>query len=229
MLLPRAARERGVDLLHYTDNSATAIDPIPFVVTLHDTMHRRPLAQVRPQATFRHKLIDGYKKWAISRSAPRARALLTVSKFSKNQILEQMGVDGTTVFVTPEGVDRSLFKKTTHKPSKLFKILVHGAADERKNIPNVLKAVKILKDQGKKFQVIVLGMDEAELGCTNYMDQVVSLEVGNFLEWAGNVPSEMLSRVYAESDLFLYPSRLEGFGLPVLEAFACGSTGDRLQ
>ncbi|HTC19730.1 MAG TPA: glycosyltransferase family 1 protein, partial [bacterium] len=48
------------------------------------------------------------------------------------------------------------------------------------------------------------------------------LGIGNQMEWAGNVPSEMLTHVYAEADLFLYPSRLEGFGLPLLEAFACG-------
>jgi glycosyltransferase involved in cell wall biosynthesis len=222
VLLPRAAREQGVGLLHYTDNSATAIDPIPFVVTLHDTMHTRPLAQVRPKATFRNRLVDGYKKWSIARSAPRAKAVLTVSEFSKSQILAHMGIDGTKVFVTPEGVDRRLFQKASRKPSKLFKILAHGAADERKNIPNILKAVKILADQGKKFQVIILGMDEAELKCTNYMDQVVSLRIGSLLEWAGNVPFEMLSHVYAEADMFLYPSRLEGFGLPVLEACSCG-------
>jgi glycosyltransferase involved in cell wall biosynthesis len=222
ILLPRKAREEGVHLLHYIDNSATAIDPIPFVVTLHDTMHLRPLAQVRPKATFRHRLVAGYKKWAIARSVPGARAVVTVSEFSKNQILKQMGIDGHRVFVTPEGVDRGLFKKSAHKPSKLFKILVHGAADERKNIPNILKAVKILADQGKKFQVIILGMDEVELKFTDYMDQVIHLGIGNQMEWAGNVPSEMLSHVYAEADLFLYPSRLEGFGLPLLEAFACG-------
>ncbi len=222
VLLPRVAREQGVDLLHFTDNSATSIDPIPFVVTLHDTMHTRPLAQVRPKATFRHRLLDGYKKWAISRSVFRAKAILTVSEFSKRQILDQMGIDGAKIFVTPEGVDRRLFKKVSRKPSKIFKILVHGAADERKNMANILKAVKILADLGKKFQVIVVGMDAAELKFTNYIDQVLSLGIGNLLEWAGNVPFEMLSLVYAEADLFLYPSRLEGFGLPVLEAFACG-------
>ena len=93
VLLPRAAREKGVGLLHYTDNSATAIDPIPFVVTLHDTMHTRSLTQVRPKATFRDRLVDGYKKWSISRSVPRAKAVLTVSEFSKSQILEQMGIE----------------------------------------------------------------------------------------------------------------------------------------
>ena len=222
VLLPRAARAQGADFLHYTDNSATAIDPIPFVVTLHDTMHTRPLSEVRPSPTFRHRLVYGYKKWAIARSVPRARAVLTVSEYSKSTILELMRLKGNGVFVTPEGVDRNFFKKIPRKHSKLFKILVHGAADERKNLSNVLKAAKILAEKRKKFQLVVVGMDAEELEYTSYLEEEMSLNLGPRVEWAGNVPSEMLPQVYAEADLFLYPSRLEGFGLPVLEAFACG-------
>ena len=74
----------------------------------------------------------------------------------------------------------------------------------------------------RNSKVIVVGMDEMELKSTDYMERVVALGIGNLLEWAGNVPLELLKHVYAEADLFLYPSRSEGFGLPVLEAFACG-------
>jgi len=208
VLLPQAAREQGVDLLHYTDNSATAIDPIPFVLTLHDTMHTRPLKEVRPKPGLRHRLVYAYKKWAIARSVPKARAILTVSDFSKGQIVRQMGVEPGKVFVTPEGVDRRWFGRVRRKPTKLFKILVHGAADERKNVSNILKAAKLLMDQGKKFQLVVVGMDEAELKCTHYLEEVINLGVGSYVEWAGNVPFEMLPHVYSEVDLFLYPSRL---------------------
>lgn len=222
VLLPRKARAKGVDFLHFTDNSATAIDPIPFVVTLHDTMHTRPLSQVRPKATFRHRLVYGYKKWAIARSVPRAKAVLTVSEFSKGEILKRMGLAASRVFVTPEGVDRRFFKRMRHKPTGLFKILVHGAADERKNLSNILKAVRRLADQKRKFQVVVVGMDEKELQWTRLLPQEQELELGPYIEWAGAVSAEMLPSVYAEADLFLYPSRLEGFGLPLLEAFASG-------
>ncbi len=222
VLLPGAARQAGVDFLHYTDNSATAIDPMPFVVTLHDTMHRRPLSMVRPKPSLRHRLVYGYKKWAIARSVPRARAVMTVSEFSKGEILKALRLKAERVFVTPEGVDREFFRRLPHKSSKLFKILVHGAADERKNLSNILKAAKILADRKKKFQLVVLGMDAEELAYTSYVEEVTQLDLGYKVEWAGNVPGGMLTQVYAEADLFLYPSRLEGFGLPVLEAFACG-------
>lgn len=192
VLLPGAARHAGVDFLHYTDNSATAIEPIPFIVTLHDTMHTRPLSQVRPKPSFRHRLVYGYKKWAINRSVPRARAVLTVSDFSKGEMVKGMSLKAERVFVTPEGVDRRVFKKIFRKPSKLFKILVHGAADERKNLSNILKAVKILADRGKKFQLVVVGMDAEEMKYTRYLEEVLALEVGDRVEWAGNVPGEML-------------------------------------
>jgi len=220
--LPGAATLAGVDFLHYVDNSGPTHRTLPFVLTLHDTMHTRSLSEVRPQASLRQRLVYAYKKWTIPRSAKRAQALLTVSEYSKNQIVSQMGIHAEKVFVTPEAVNPGMFKRLHRKPSKLFKVLVHGAADERKNIPNVLKAVKILKDLGKKFQIVILGMDEAELKCTNYMSEVISLGIGSQIEWAGNVPSNLLGQVYTESDLFLYPSRWEGFGLPLLEAFACG-------
>ncbi len=222
ILLPRAAAAQGVNLLHYVDNSATVIGGLPMVLTLHDTMHTRAISEVRPNSTLRQRLIHAYKRWAIPRSAPRAKAILTVSEFSKEQIVQNLGIPREKIFVTPEGVDLKSFKRISKKPSKLFKILVHGAADERKNLSNILKAAKILTDQKKNFQLIVIGMDEAELKCTNYVQQVTNLGLGRQVEWAGNVPTEMLNQVYAEVDLFLYPSRLEGFGLPLLEAFACG-------
>ena len=222
VLLPRAAVERGIDFLHYVDNSASAISDVPFILTLHDTMHTRPLSDVRPNPTLRQRLIHSYKQWAIVRATPRAQALLTVSEYSRGQILSQPGIRPERVRVTPEGVDRASFKKTKKKPSGLFKILIHGAADERKNIPHILKAAKILAGWKLNFQMVIIGMDDAEMKCTDYLQRTMALDLGRQVEWAGRVPFEMLNQVYSEADLFLYPSRLEGFGLPVLEAFACG-------
>ncbi|HEY5039363.1 MAG TPA: glycosyltransferase family 1 protein, partial [bacterium] len=147
---------------------------------------------------------------------------LTVSEYSKEMILERVPGSAGKIQVTPEGVDRRLFKKLRRKPSKLLKILVHGAADERKNIPNILKAARLLVNQRKNFQLVIIGMDQEEMKYTSYLKQTIDLGLSHYVEWGGNVPRWMLNQVYSESDLFLYVSRMEGFGLPVLEAFACG-------
>lgn len=222
VLLPRAARRIGLDLLHYTDNSGAAFGDFPYVLTLHDTFHLRPLREVRPQAGLWYRLVYLYKRWVNPRSAERAKAILTVSEYSKKCIVEQMGVAPEKITVTLEGVDRSLFPRWPRKPSKLFKILVHGAADERKNIPNILRTAKLLKDRRLSFQMVIVGMDQTELRSTNYLEEAIQLGIGDRLEWAGQVPAWALSATYAEADLFLFPSLLEGFGLPVLEAFSSG-------
>jgi glycosyltransferase involved in cell wall biosynthesis len=221
-LLPRAARRMGLDFIHYTDNSGPVFVDSPFVLTLHDVMHERPLSQAYPHATLRQRLVHIYKSWTVPRAARRARAILTVSEYSKNQIVLRLGVQEEKISVTPEGVDRKLFKKAARKKTKLFKILVHGATDDRKNLSNILQAGRLLADEGRNFQFVVIGMDAAELKSTAYLEQAMGLNLGRYLEWAGNVPIQTLKQICCESDLLLYVSRLEGFGLPVLEAFACG-------
>jgi len=221
-LLPRAARERGLDFLHYTDNSGTTFTDFPYVLTLHDAMHVRPLSRVRPKPSLWYRLVYAYKQWSVPRSARAAKQILTVSQFSKQEIMRTTGVPEEKITVTLEGVDRKAFAQTRRKLTKLFKILVHGAADERKNLSNILKAAQIWKTKNLPFQILIVGMDEAELKSTHYLQDVIDLDLGSMLEWAGNVTHDILRAIYADVDLFLYPSRLEGFGLPVLEAFSSG-------
>jgi len=222
ILLPRAARGMGLSFLHYVDNSGTILVDYPFVLTVHDTMHSRPLAKAYPRPTFRQRLVFAYKKWAIPRAVRKAKAVLTVSEYSKNGIVAETGIPSGKVSVTPEGVDPEVFHPIARNPSPPFKILVHGAADDRKNLPNIFEAARLLADKGMDFRLGVMGMAEDELTQAGTLRDVAEWGLERYVDWAGQVPSEGLNRVYAESDLLLYPSRWEGFGLPVLEAFACG-------
>jgi glycosyltransferase involved in cell wall biosynthesis len=222
ILLPRAARKEGLSFLHYVDNSGATFSGFPYVLTLHDTMHIRSLSKAYPHPTLRQRLVYAYKQWAIPRSAQRARVVLTVSEVSRKHIVEGMGIDGGKVWVTPNGVDLKAFRELTKNPSKSFRILVHAATDERKNIPNILKAAQLLAGKGKYFQLRLMGMDANEAEQSGYPQEVKRLGLGPQVVWMGKVSSGELGRVYGESDLLLYPSRWEGFGLPVLEAFACG-------
>jgi glycosyltransferase involved in cell wall biosynthesis len=222
VLLPRAAKEHKLDLLHYVDNSASLISDVPIILTLHDVMYRRPLSAVRARPTFRQRLVHAYKQWAIPRSAYMAQKVITVSEYSKAQIVRTIGIPSGKVTVTLEGVDRHSFRKGPAKRQGLFKVLVHGAADDRKNLSNILKAVQVLVKQKKSFQVEIIGMDREELAWTPYQREALELGLEPYVKWVGNIPSGQLAKVYHECDLFLYPSKMEGFGLPVLEAFACG-------
>jgi len=223
VLLPKAAKAEGVQLLHYVDNSCSLFTDLPIVLTLHDAMYTRPLKAVRLKPTFRQRFIYAYKKWFIPKSAWFAKKVITVSAYSKERIVKATGVSAEKVTVTLEAVDHRLYQKSAHKPAGLFKIVVHGAADDRKNISNILKAAKLLASRKKSFQMLVIGMDKAELACTPYERQALELGLEPYVKWMGNVPAEKMIQTYHDEDLLLYPSRLEGFGLPVLEAFACGT------
>ncbi|HVM32717.1 MAG TPA: glycosyltransferase family 1 protein [bacterium] len=221
--LPAAARRLRLDFLHYIDNSATVFSSFPYLLTLHDVMYERPLSAVRPHPTWRQSLIHLYKRLVIPPSALKARRILTVSDYSKGQIFEKLGVSPARIHVTPEGVDLAWFKaKRSPGPGREWKILIHGAADERKNVYRIFQAAWRWMKRGRRFQLLIQGMDEAELKCTDYPEQAELLGLSPYIHWLGNVPREELARRYAQADLFLYPSLLEGFGLPVLEAFACG-------
>lgn len=221
-LLPKAARARDLDFLHYIDNTGTTFTDFPYVLTLHDAMHVRPLSKVRPKPSLWYRLVYTYKQWAVPRSARKARQILTVSEFSKKEIMRTTGIPKEKITVTPEGVDREAFSKSRKKPTELFKILVHGAADDRKNLSNILKAAEVWKSKKLPFQILIVGMDEEELRSTRYLQEAIDLDLGGQLEWVGNVTHDILRAIYGEVDLSLYPSRLEGFGLPVLEAFSSG-------
>jgi glycosyltransferase involved in cell wall biosynthesis len=222
--LPSAARRLKLDFLHYIDNSATVCSSFPYLLTLHDVMYSRPLSAVRPHPTLRQSLVHFYKRMVIPYSALRARKILTVSDYSKKQIFDQLGVSPRKIHVTPEGVDRILFKpKHRMVPGREWKILIHGAADERKNVYRIFQAAWRWMKRGHKFQLFIQGMDEAELKCTDYLEQAQILGISPYITWMGNVNREELAQSYAQVDLFLYPSLLEGFGLPLLEAFACGT------
>ncbi|HET9870677.1 MAG TPA: glycosyltransferase family 1 protein, partial [bacterium] len=221
--LPRAARRLGLDFLHYIDNSASVLSSFPYLLTLHDVMFARPLSAVRPHPTLRQNLVHWYKRMVIPPSVMKARRILTVSEHSKEQIFARLGVSPHRIHVTPEGVDRAFFApRRRPAPGKEWKVLIHGAADERKNVYRVFQAAWRWMKRGRRFQLSILGMDEAELRCTDYVEQAELLGISPHLRWLGRVPREQLAGIYAQADLFLYPSLLEGFGLPLLEAFACG-------
>ncbi len=223
--LPRLAQSLKLDGLHYVDNSAPIGGITPFVVTLHDTMFLRPLSEVRPRATWYQRLSDYYRKWVIPRGAKKARLVLTISQFSKNEIIEKLAISEKQIKVIAEGVDRSQFppRRFRTKRSKIPQLLIQGASDSRKNVATILKTLQWLKQRNYSMSLKVIGMDQKELQKTDYPRQAYQLGIASQVQWLGWVESSRLAQLYAESDIFVYPSKWEGFGLPVLESFACGT------
>lgn len=222
--LPAMAMKHGVHLLHYTDNSSAVASGVPTLVTVHDTMFLRPLKVSYPRATLRQRLIDAYKKWAVPVGARAALAVITVSEFSRAGIVRDLKVPSDRVFVTPEGVDPEVFSPDPkrRRDPRAPRILIHAADDERKNLPNLLKAFSAIRREWPGAVLMAMGMDEAGLARSGAAALVRQADLGRSIQWLGEVSRPLLRETYLKADLLLFASRWEGFGLPVLEAFACG-------
>ncbi len=224
--LPALARRERLDLLHYTDNTASVFWETPYVLTLHDTMMTRPLSETVDHPTFRQRFLFLYKRWAAPESARGARMVVTISKFSKDSIVRKFSVDPDRVRVVPEGVEVEAYRRPAGWPKPgagPVRLLAQGAVDPRKNVPNILRTAQVLKRGGISFRLRIIGAPREEFERAGYVALAQKWGVANEVEWAGWVGADQLARQYWDADLFFYPSLWEGFGLPVLEAFAAGT------
>ena len=223
--IPSMVLRYGLTLLHYTDNSATIAADVPYVVTVHDTMFLRPLRESYPHATARQRLLDLYKKWVVPVAARSALAVLTVSEFSKRGIVNDLKVPEEKVHVTPEGVDLEAFRpagKDGKRREGPPVVLVHAADDERKNLTNILKAFRHILKKRPDAILAAMGMDERGIRRSGASRLAREWGLTPNLQMLGDVPRKRLRETYLRADVLLLASRWEGFGLPVLEAFACG-------
>jgi glycosyltransferase involved in cell wall biosynthesis len=224
--LPALARKEKLSLLHYTDNSGSIMRSTPYVVTLHDAMMTRPIAETFDGTTLRQRLVGLYKRWFAAPSGRKAKLVLTVSEAAKRDLVEKMGLPDEKIRVVYEGVDVESFARSRgfRKSSrKCPLVLVQGAVDKRKNIPSVLETAARLKAKREECSFRVIGSSLEEFARAGYVRLAESLGVADRVQWAGQVPSDGMAKEYWNADVFFYPSLWEGFGLPVLEAFAAGT------
>jgi glycosyltransferase involved in cell wall biosynthesis len=154
----------------------------------------------------------------------RSDAIICFSEFTKREILERIDIPSDRVEVIYHGIDHNLFqyKKNSDVNFALPKkfILCVGSIEPRKNLINLLKAYNNLDKKIKQeYKLILTGFK----GWQN--QEIVSLISQNkdYIDYLGYISDEELVAVYNLATLFVYPSFYEGFGLPVLEAMACGT------
>lgn len=153
-----------------------------------------------------------------------SNAIICFSEFTKREILERLHFGEEKVFVIYHGIDHKLFKVNTQKnaniqlPEKF--ILCVGSVEPRKNLIGLLKAYEILNDELKKnYHLVLAGFK----GWNNTEIMSIIEQNKEYIHYLGYLSDDELVEVYNRSSLFVYPSFYEGFGLPPLEAMACGT------
>jgi glycosyltransferase involved in cell wall biosynthesis len=154
----------------------------------------------------------------------RSDMIITGSKYTKGEILEHTSFTADRIRVIYHGIDHDLFKVYQNVeldfdiPSKF--ILSVGSIEPRKNLQRFLKAYNSLPSAIKdKYKLVLVGFK----GWENEEIMALIEEGKESIVYLGYITDEELAKVYALASLFVYPSLYEGFGLPVLEAMACGT------
>lgn len=186
------------------------------LVTVHDVFH---LAM--PQfVNGIHKRL--YAKFMFQMVKKKADKIVCVSKFTANELKKYVGVNENKISVIYNGVDEEWFnvpfgKSVHNKPYLLFV----GNVKPHKNLINLVKAFKLIKDE-IPHDLIIVGKKEGFITGDNHIYDLVK-DISNRVIFTGYVSDEMLKQYYKQADLFVFPSLYEGFGLPPLEALAVGT------
>ena len=168
----------------------------------------------------------------LKKSTKRADHLLTVSEFSKSEMVSYLKLDPSRITVVPNGVDFSRFH-TGYSVERIQEVskklgldgdyfLYLGTLEPRKNIPRLIEAYALLQKKLGKVPLLVLAGRKGWL-YESIFERVKELGLEKDVIFAGYVSNEDTPPLMAGAKAFVFPSLYEGFGMPPLEAMACGT------
>jgi glycosyltransferase involved in cell wall biosynthesis len=219
LAFPALARREGAALAHMHYFVSPRLR-CPAVVTVHDmSFARAPELHSRRDRTLL-KLVRG--------SVRRAEQVIAVSEFTRRDLCEVYGVDGSKVTAIPNGVS-SAFRPIEGAKEHVRQrfgidrpyVLCVGALQPRKNIPLAIEAYAQLMGRGTDCELVVAGGDRG--GRLDVLDAILRTRLTGRVHLVGRVEDDELPSLYSAARAFLFPSLYEGFGLPALEAMACGT------
>jgi glycosyltransferase involved in cell wall biosynthesis len=191
-------RERSADVLHSPTYRGPLRPTRPLVVTVHD------LAVFRHPETF-NRWTRTYSPRVVPRVLAAAKRIIAVSDFTRRELVELLRVPDEKIRVVPNGVDDEFTQQGPAAEGDY--VLAVGTLEPRKNLPRLVEAAH--KSDVELRVVGARGWGNVELA-------------GNEVRWLGEVDDAELARLYRGAVCVAYPSLYEGFGIPVLEAMACG-------
>jgi len=224
LTLPKLANEKGLDIFHYVDHSLSIISkPVPTVITVHDLAFFR-----HPEAYTMSRRV--YKSLISRPSIRRANKIITVSEYTKQEVLELTGVDPGKVHVVHNGINDEFRLIQDREPVDRFirehslpprYILFVGTLQPRKNVVGLIKSYALLMERKAVPHHLVICGEKGWIFDEIFME-VERSRLNDRVRFIESIPHEHLPYLYNGAELFVYPSLFEGFGLPLLEAMRCG-------
>ncbi len=231
--LPRIAKLYNCDILHCTSNTAPYSKKTPLITTLHDIIYMEGSISklLMSKASLYQKFGNLYRRIIVNKVVKNSKRLITVSNFEKENITNFFKLENKDIQTVHNGVNKT-FKisidanqisrvKTKYKLPENY-VLHIANKDPRKNTKKVLIAFKeYLKITNSTQKLLMLGCKKDDLKIM--LKEIGAMEIYDHIFLTGYVSDEDLPIIYQLSDLFLFPSLREGFGIPIIEAMACGT------
>ncbi|GAB3718506.1 glycosyltransferase family 4 protein [Spirosoma lituiforme] len=227
--LPKAVKQHGVDLLHCTANTAPLHSPVPLVLTLHDIIFLENQPMLR--GSWYQRFGNQYRRWNVPQIVNKCDRIITVSDFERQRIIDHLKLDPDQVVTIWNGVSDKFKLIDDHDQLASIRqqfrlpeefIFFLGNTDPKKNVQGVMKALLRLKKQGQlTLPVVVSNLTVASLNAI--LTDIDGQALAENILLCGYIPNSILPLVYNAATIFLCPSLRESFGLPILEAMACGT------
>lgn len=228
-MLPAAIKHHNLKLLHCTNNTAPVGLKLPLILTIHDIIYLEKF--MARQGTWYQRYENLYTQWNMPRIAKSADLIITVSNYERSRIIEKLKIAPGKVktiyhacapHFTSERNEAALecYRHKYSLPEKY--VLYFGNTAPAKNMPNVLRSLDILFQLNElNFKVVMPDMTATRLKQILVLYNCEHLEP--FIHLTGYIPNAELPAMYKLASLFLYPCLTESFGIPLLEAMACGT------
>lgn len=225
-VIPAAARRYHLDVIHDPNGIAPFLGPrggVCRIVTIYDAF-----AYVIPDV---HNRLDNWRyRWHLPHAARRSDAIVTVSDSSRRDIIRYLGLRPEAVQITSGGVQPH-FRPVTNdgqRQALLARYGIHrpyilyvGGLNARKNVGRLLEAFNGIREQYPDLALVIGGKRQWR---TAEIDEAFTrLALEDHVLFTGYVDDADLPALYSAAVAFVFPSLYEGFGLPPLEAMACGT------
>lgn len=220
-LVPLRAQLQTMHAIHAPGIRFPLTTRVPVVVTIYDII---PI--LYPELFPRRGAIVLSTYFRLMR--PFVRMAIVISETTKRDVQQHLHMPAERIAVTPLGVNPVFQPQSQTTIASVHErlgirwpyLLCVGNIEPRKNIARLIEAFAIIHRHGWPHHLIVVGKGGPLSGPIYYA--AVALGLADFVHFTGFIDNHDLAALYAGADAFIYPSLYEGFGLPVIEAMACG-------